>query len=55
MQQVCKHCGVPVVLMEYGSGERLWHHAPVVAVHDRVGLIGDVSRAYFYCSSRAAA
>lgn len=47
----CKKCQVPVTLLEFVSGERLWHHTPVIGVHDEAGLIYDIAGAYFYCSS----
>lgn len=46
-----KGCGVPVLLMEFPAGERLWMHTPVIGIHDDVGEIYDIAGAYFYCSS----
>jgi hypothetical protein len=45
----CKTCRIPVQLLEFPLGERLWMHTPVIGVHDEAGPIHDIAGAYFYC------
>jgi hypothetical protein len=35
----CKHFRKPVMLLDFPSGARLWHHVPVIGVHDEAGLM----------------
>jgi hypothetical protein len=47
----CRYCDVPITLMQFPTGERLFHHTPIIGYADEVGELFDIRGAYFYCSS----